>query len=100
MFNCGYCGKEFKTLAERCKCEVNCGEKQEEENKRKKQNELNQIKQDRDDEIRNAARCLLNQIKSFHSDYKERCSIELSTKYNSNSDYIWLVNLLRNSRIL
>lgn len=96
MFICGYCGKKFETLSERCKCEQECGKKQEVEIRRKKQEELDRIKKDRDDEITNATICLIKQINSYHTDYGEKCNVESPARYGLHSDYLKIMAIIRN----
>lgn len=100
MIKCGYCNKEFNTIPERCRCEMECGKKQEEDARRKRQNELAQIKNDRDEEIANASKCLAEQINSFHQDYKEMCSAEYPIRYNSVYDYINVMSTIRKLNLL
>lgn len=88
MFKCGYCGKDFETLAERCSCETECGKKREEEARRKEQEKLAQSKKSRDEDIAKAFECLVKQINDYHSDYSERCSVERQTGQGFIFDYL------------
>ena len=95
MFVCGYCGKRYEDLAERCKCEVACSKRREEEEKQKKQEELSKAKKDRDNEIVELAKCLKEKMRSFYSDYHERCSIECQPRRELISDYIEMIDPFR-----
>lgn len=95
LFKCGYCGKEFTTLSERCNCETRCGKKREEETRRKEQERLAGEKKNKDEDITKAFDCLIKQIDKYHLDYNEKCSIEHQPRSELISNHLRIRDLMR-----